>query len=38
VPIADEPQGEAIAFTADGSGYFTTSEKRAQPLYFYARE
>ncbi len=38
VPIADEPQGESIAFAVDGSGYFTLSEKKAQPLYFYARE
>lgn len=38
VPLASEPQGEAIAFAADGSGYFTLSEKRAQPLFFFARQ
>lgn len=37
VPLAAEPQGEAIAFAADGSGYFTLSEKAEQPLYFFAR-
>ena len=36
VPVADEPQGEAIAFALDGRGYFTTSEKAGQPLWFYA--
>lgn len=34
IPIAAEAQGEAIGFAADGSGYFTASEKRDQPLYF----
>ena len=31
-----EPQGEAIAFTADGGGYLTLSEGSAQPLLFTA--
>jgi hypothetical protein len=38
VPLVDEPQGESIAFAADGSGYFTLSEDLDQPLYFYARD
>ncbi len=36
-----EPQGEAIGFAADSSGYFTLSEKQSgiEPrLYFYARK
>ena len=35
-----EPQGEAVAWAADGSGYFTASEFRdhkAEPLIFYKR-
>jgi hypothetical protein len=30
-----EPQGEAITFAPDGTGYFTLSEKAKQPLFFY---
>jgi len=37
VPIASEPQGEAIAFDAIGSGYFTLSEGTNRPLYYYQR-
>jgi hypothetical protein len=37
VPLAKEPQGEAIAFSADGNGYFTLSEGLEQPIYFFAR-
>ena len=37
-PLANESQGEALAFTADGSGYLTTSEGNAPPIYFYARQ
>jgi hypothetical protein len=40
LPYIKEPQGEAIAFAADGSGYFTVSEikKKVLPhLYFYKR-
>ena len=36
VPLAPEPQGEAIAFGADGQGYWTISEGTEQPLYWYA--
>jgi hypothetical protein len=36
VPQVEEPQGEAIAFAADGSGYFTASEDSDQPLWFFA--
>ena len=35
VPLAVEPQGEAIAFAADGLGYYTISEGAFQPIYFY---
>ena len=40
LPYKKEPQGEAIAFAADGSGYFTISEvkKKVMPhVYFYKR-
>lgn len=30
-----EKQGEAIGFTADGSGYYTTSEGVYAPIYYY---
>jgi hypothetical protein len=30
-----EKQGEAIGFTSDGKGYFTTSEGVYSPIYFY---
>jgi hypothetical protein len=44
VPHADEVQGEAIAFAADGSGYFSVSENpdadpdSPQPLWLFAAE
>ena len=36
VPLVEEPQGEALAFAADGLGYYTISEGAFQPIYFYA--
>jgi hypothetical protein len=44
VPLAREPQGEAIAFDADGRGFYTTGERGLLPasrrdrvpIYFYA--
>lgn len=41
LPYQVEPQGEAIAFAADNSGFFTLSEKglaNAVNLYFYKRK
>jgi len=41
VPLVSEPQGEAIAFAPDGSGYFSSTEGPggvAQAITFYARE
>lgn len=38
VPVAAEPQGEAIGFAADGSGYFTVSEGSNPPLWFFAKK
>lgn len=38
MPAADEPQGEAICFAADGSGYYTISEGVCPPIYYFARE
>jgi hypothetical protein len=37
VPLASEPQGEAIAFDAAGWGYYTVSEGTYPPLYYYDR-
>lgn len=40
IPYKPEPQGEAIAFAKNGSGFFTLSEKRngVEPvLYYYKR-
>ncbi len=37
VPLQQEPQGEAIAFTATADGYFTVSEGKHPPIYRYAR-
>lgn len=36
VPLASEPQGEAIAWSADGAHYFSVSEGAHQPVYRYA--
>ena len=41
VPYVFEPQGEAICFSQDGSGFFTLSEignTTSQTLYFYKRK
>jgi len=38
VPIESEPQGEALAFAADGYGYFSVSEGINQPIYFYSQQ
>ena len=35
IPLALEPQGEALGFSADGFHYYTLSEGRNQPLNFY---
>ena len=32
VPVASEPQGEAVTWSPDGRGYYTASEGAAQPL------
>lgn len=37
VPLAIEPQGEAIAFDAVGRNYYTVSEHVGQPIYVYER-
>ncbi len=34
IPLASEPQGETLAFAADGGGLYTLSEGEAQPLWF----
>lgn len=33
LPVAHEPQGEAVAYAVDGRAYFTTSEGQTPPLY-----
>ncbi|MCX6215520.1 hypothetical protein [Spirosoma sp.] len=41
IPLADEPQGEAVCWASDRSGYYTTSERTffsTQKLYFYPRK
>ena len=38
VPIIVESQGEAIGFDANGTGYYTTSENRRQPIYYFPRD
>jgi len=35
-PLAVEPQGEAIGFDHEGSGYYTVSEGTRPPLHYYA--
>jgi hypothetical protein len=36
LPYKFEKQGEAIGFTLDGKGYYTTSEGVFSPIYYYA--
>lgn len=38
VPYAGEPQGEGLAFAADGKGYYTISEGVGVKLYFYKKK
>ena len=33
--LKEEKQGEAIAVDADGYGFYTTSEGKHQPIYYY---
>ena len=37
VPYTEEPQGEAVCFAADGSGYYTLSEGVNEPIFHYER-
>jgi hypothetical protein len=37
LPLANEPQGEAICFDSQGLGYFTISEMVRPPLYYFPR-
>jgi hypothetical protein len=37
LPLAHEPQGEAICFDSQGLGYFTISEGVRPPLYYFPR-
>jgi hypothetical protein len=34
VTVPTEPQGEAVGFAPDGSGFYTLSEGATQPIYF----
>ena len=38
LPLANEPQGEAVGYAADGAGYYTTSEGQAATLSYYPRK
>ena len=35
LPYTEEKQGEAVGFTPDGKGYYTTSEGVFSPVYYY---
>ena len=35
LPLARERQGEAICFDAQAQGYYTTSEHRNAPIYYF---
>jgi len=37
LPVKSEKQGEAIAFDVEGQGYYTVSEGKKQPIYYYER-
>jgi len=36
IPLAAEPQGEAIGFDGSGQGYYTVSEGKNPPIYYFA--
>jgi hypothetical protein len=38
IPIILEQQGESICFDANGAGYYTTSEHKHQPIYYFPRD
>jgi hypothetical protein len=38
IPLANEVQGEALGFSADGNDYYTVSEGSSIPIYFYKRK
>jgi hypothetical protein len=38
VPSLGEPQGEAICFDSNGCGYYTISEGRYEPVYYFDRD
>jgi hypothetical protein len=38
LPLANEKQGEAIGYAADGKAYFTTSEGKAADIQRYNRD
>ena len=35
VGAPEEPNGESVGFSADGQGYYTLSEGKKQPIYFF---
>jgi len=35
VALEIEPQGEAVCFDSKGEGFYTTSEKENQPIYYF---
>ncbi len=37
IQLMPEPQGEAICFDSEGRGFFTTSEKAHQPIYYFTK-
>ena len=38
IPLANEPQGEAIGFAPNGQGYYTVSEGLSQPIRFFEKK
>jgi hypothetical protein len=38
IPIIPEQQGEAICFDSNGAGYYTTSEHKNEPIYYFPRD
>jgi hypothetical protein len=38
IPVILEQQGESICFDANGAGYYTTSEHKHQPIYYFTRD
>ena len=38
IPCNFEPRGESVAWSSDSSGYYTLSENKFQPLYYFEKK